>query len=188
MPIDETGVLDANFSSSYPPVEGQYYPKGERQRLKESYKLYRYAVERVKRTPEGMYAYLSVMEAYFGSEADPGIVAHWRKVSPVKAQTHDWFIGRVADELEGIMARVGVRDIYVSWPHRMSVKEEARLDQRNDEVYAEYCQIKEEKLAEGLSGAKANKRAVDTAAIRHGYSTRRVYEIVRIRQQEREAG
>lgn len=177
MPLDETGVIDASYGPSGFVEEGQYHPNGERQRLKASYDLLKHAITLVKGTPEGFIAWVLLHEPYFGDPGDPSVVAHWREKSPNKAEYHDMFVDRLAEHLKH-------KDLFVAWPHRMTVREEKLVERRNDEVYAEYRQIKREKRDEGLSEAKANKGAVEMAAVRHGYSPRRVYEIVSIRETE----
>ena len=61
------------------------------------------------------------------------------------------------------------------------------VERRNDEFYAEYLQVKEEMLNEGMSERKANREAIEIAATRHGCGQTRAYEFVKVRR-PKEAG
>ena len=54
------------------------------------------------------------------------------------------------------------------------------MERCNNEFYAEYLQVKQEELNEGLSARKANREAIEIAATRHGYGQSRAYEIVKV--------
>jgi len=178
--LEDTTMKDANYGAAGFVEEGMEYPRAVRQDLKHSYWLLENAVKLVKRTPEGMFAYLLLRPVFFGDPADPAIADRWRETGDYRWQKLWWFVEQCAELLEG-------HELYPVWPERMRRGEEQLVEKRNNEFFAEYEQVKREKLNEGLSLAKANREAISIAATRHGYSRSRGYDIVKVRGMQ-EAG
>lgn len=173
--LEDATLKDASYGPAACIETGAAYPKGQRAGLRKSYRLLDAAIELEKRTAEGMAAWLLLLGPYFGDPGDPDIVRRWREVGDERIGWHDWFVDRLA-------GRLAHKDLYVVWPARMSTRQEKQIEKRHNEFYEEYQQIKAEKLKEGMSQRKANKKAVDTASARCGLSLRRGYEIVQVRE------
>jgi hypothetical protein len=153
---------------------GMEYSPQVRAALEKSYTKLGYAVTLLNRRPDMMFAYLLLRPVYFGDPADPSIAALWREASDYRTTHHDAYV-------EGLWDLLKDHEMFVVWPQRMPRSEERLVEKRNDEFYAEYVQVKTEKLNEGLKGRRANRQAIEIAATRHGYGESRAYEIVRIR-------
>ena len=167
MPLDETGVVDAAYGPAGYIEAGMYYPKRDRGRLAKSYEDLGHAITIEKRTAEGFLAWVLLLEAYFGSEADPDVVNRWRRAGDYRIVRHDAFVEHLAYHLRKT-------DLYVVWPKRMTSQEEKQIERRNDELYGMYKTLRSE--------GRGKSQAVKEAATRCGYSERRAWDIVRTRE------
>lgn len=76
-------------------------------------------------------------------------------------------MGRLADYL-------AATDLYVVFPKRMTSREEGQVERRNDEFFALYLKLREEKMGK--------TKAVETAAEMCGYGATRAWEIIKLRE------
>lgn len=178
--MEDSHLRTASYGPAAYIEAGWEYPPDVRARLKKSYVKLGHAVTLRKRTPRGMFQYLLLFPVFFGDSADPAIADRWREVNDYRWTQLMEFVEGLADDLEG-------HNLYVVWPERMPRREEKLVEKRNDEFYAEYLQVKQERLGEGLSERAANRKAIEVARTRHGYGERRAYEIVKVRA-PKEAG
>ena len=202
-PFDETNVVDAAYGPAGYIGAGQAFDKADRRLLAESFAHLEHALTLLQK--EHMAAYLVLLSPYLSDPADPSLVEAWRererkwerererlrqtkaktdaeraerqrrlaeheKKKPRLAEWHDLAV----DKLAGYLERV---DLYVAWPARMSSQQETQIERRNDELYALYRKLREEKMGK--------TKAVETAAEMCGYSERRAWEIVRSRESAR---
>ena len=150
-------------------TSGVEFDRRDRVRLAESYRLLEHALTYLKGDgPEGMTAYLVLLDPYLGDPADPSLVNEWRKKRPGLVEWHDYAIGKLAEYLKH-------KDLYVVWARRMTSREEKQVERRNDELFRLYQTYRD---GDGMS----RNKAIETASEHCGYSRSRGYEIVELRE------
>lgn len=102
-------------------------------------------------------------------KADAQKAREWEKQHPEPQliERHDEAVGRLADYL-------AATDLYVVFPKRMTSREEGQVERRNDEFFALYLKLREEKMGK--------TKAVETAAEMCGYGATRAWEIIKLRE------
>lgn len=176
MPVDETGVKDASYGPAGYIESGQAFSESERELLAESYTHLDRALLKMKNKDQGkavdigFMLWLALFPPYLGDPGDPGLVEEWRK-DPNNQQVTwiDKAVEWLADELADT-------DLFVVWPKRMSTRVSKKVDDANDEVWRLYRTMRGE--------GRSKSYCVRTAALLTGYSERRVWEIVKIREKQ----
>jgi len=137
--IDEAAnIAQASYGPAGYVEEGMYYfdyPKTYLMALAKSYQELEKAIRKVKRRPQGMFAWLLLRDVYFGDPADWRIAERWRAVGDYRIQIHDVFVGWLVEELEDI-------ELHPIWPKPYSEKEEKDIERQNAEIYATYQRIR----------------------------------------------
>ena len=134
--------------------EGMYYrdyPRPHFNALKDSYDALEKAINKIKRRPHAMFAFLLLRNVYFGDPADWRIAERWKEVGDYRLLHHEYFIVLLAEELIDT-------ELHPIWPKPYSEKEEKSIERQNAEIYATYQRIR-------ASGATHNASVAQTAAI-----------------------
>lgn len=173
MPLDETGVVDASYGPAGIVMAGTQFEDRDRKLLAQSMADLENALTILKADGHiGMTCYLLLLSPYLGDPADPSIVSGWRKSQPGAARWHDLAIEKLAHYLRRV-------ELHVVWPKRMTGQQEEQIDRRNDDFYRLYRQFR----AEG----QGKTSAVKNAAVMEGYSERRGWQIVGVREPRKSA-
>lgn len=167
MPLEETGLKDANYGPAGYVEAGQEHRKN-RELLAESYEALEHAITLLKADgQEGFTCWLTLLGPYLGEPGDPSLVDVWRKRGyHGRVEWHDRAVEKLAWYLRAT-------DLFVVWPKRMTSQEEKQIERRNDELHALYQRLRED--------GKSKTQAVKDAAAMTGYSERRAWEIVGVR-------
>ena len=169
------GAAELNLESM-----GQYGPAGmivagiafdgyHLSMLEDSFKALDHALTLLKTGgPLKNAAYLVLLAPYLGDPADPSLVNKWRKNSnDCRTEWHDLAVEELAHYLRKA-------DLYVPWSSRMQTRKPASVKQMNDEFYALYGKLRDERMGK--------TKAVETAAEMCGYGLSRAWEIVKLRE------
>lgn len=168
MPLEDTGVVDASYGPAGYVEAGAGFDARDVRLLAESYEHLQDALTVLQGDGhEGMACYLHLLSPYLGDPADPSIVAEWREKRPGVARWHDLAVEKLAGYLRH-------KDLHVVWPKRMTGQQERQIDRRNDEFFRLYRELR------GEGRGKTN--AVKTASAITGYSERRGWQIVQVRE------
>ncbi len=184
MPIDDAAnITDTAYGPAGHHEAGSSYPKKYRPGLATSYAYLEHALKLLK--GYDFEAWMSLVTPYLGDPADPSVVADWREKArdiydPSGKLTRRGYLSarlfverhdRAIEKLSCYLANV---DLRVLWPARMTNREREQVKRRNDELYEWYAEYR----SSGMSRGKAIEKAGKTC----GYSRRRAYEIVDLRE------
>lgn len=174
MPLEETGVKDASYGPAGLIEEGQAFSEKQRELLAPSYKYLDDALYKLETgSPAQRNAYLTLLRPYLGDPGDPSIVDKWKQHTfDCRMEWHDIAVEELAVMLKD-------KKLNVVWPKRMSTRQETHVDRMNDDAWRIYKQLR----AEG----KGKSRAVSDAALITGYTERRIWQIVKIRENAEDA-
>lgn len=164
MPLDDTGVIDANYGAAGYIEAGQEYGR-QKALLLESYAALENAITMLKAGGQDDFiCWLMLLSPYLGEPGDPSIVDVWRRRGHYRrVEIHDRAVEKLSRYLRST-------DLFVVWPKRMTSQEEKQIERRNDELYALYRRLRED--------GENKTQAVKDAAIMCGYSERRAWDIV----------